>query len=148
MLPDDVLLHIFRHYQCASPQFWPTLSHVCRRWRRIVFTSHLGLDLRLYCTYGMPVLRTLDYWPALPIIVQYGVSPTLEPPAPEDEDNIVAALQHSDRVSSIGRTITTSLLEQLFAIEKPFSSLEELVLRSLDNTQQTLPNTLRWGTRL
>ncbi len=148
MLPEDALLNIFRHYLCASPQFWPTLSHVCQRWRQIVFTSPLGLDLRLYCTYGMPVLRALDYWPALPIVVQYGGSPTLDPPAPEDEYNIVAALKHSDRVSSIGLTITTSLLEKLSAIEKPFSRLEELVLRSLDNTQLTLPNTLRWGTRL
>ena len=148
MLSDDVLLNIFRHYQDASPQFWPTLAHVCQSWRRIVFMSPQGLDLRLYCTFGTPVLKTLDCWPALPIIVQYGGSPTLDPPTPEDEDNIVAVLKNSDRISSIGLTITTSLLEKLFAIEKPFSSLEELVLRSLDNTQQTLPNTLRWGTRL
>ncbi|KAH8981059.1 hypothetical protein EDB92DRAFT_216609 [Lactarius akahatsu] len=148
MLSDDVLLNTFRHYRDASPRFWSTLVHVCKRWRRITFTSPLGLDLRLYCTYGTPVLRTLDYWPPLPIVVQYGGSPTLDPPGPEDEGDVVAALKHSDRVSSIGLTITTSLLGNLFAIEKPFSKLEMLVLRSSDDVQLTLPSTLQWGTRL
>jgi len=60
----------------------------------------------------------------------------------------VAVLKNSDRISSIGLTITTSLLANLFTIEKPFSKLEELILRSLDNVQLTLPSTLRWGTRL
>ncbi|KAH8984711.1 hypothetical protein EDB92DRAFT_2033247 [Lactarius akahatsu] len=148
-LSDDVLLNIFRHNLGTSPRFWPTLTHVCQRWRQIVFTSPLGLDLRLYCTYGTPVLKTLDCWPALPIIVHFGGSPTLGPPTtPEDEDNIVAALKHSDCVCSIGLTITTSLLAKLCAIEKPFSTLEELVLRSMDDVQLTLPSTLTWGTRL
>ncbi|KAH9171624.1 hypothetical protein EDB89DRAFT_2229829 [Lactarius sanguifluus] len=147
-LSDDVLLNIFRYYLDASPRFWPTLTHVCQRWRQIVFTSPLGLDLRLYCTYGTPVLKTLDCWPALPTIVHYGGSPTLDPPTPEDEGNIVAALKRSDCVCSIGLTITTSLLAKLCVIEKPFSTLEELVLLSMDNVQLTLPSTLTWGTRL
>ncbi|KAH9052269.1 hypothetical protein EDB87DRAFT_536188 [Lactarius vividus] len=109
MLPDDVLLNIFLQFLYTSPQFWPTLAHVCRRWRQIVFTSPLGLDLRLFCTYGTPVLKTLGCWPALPVVIQYGGSPTLESPSPEDEDNIVAALKHSDRVGSISLTITSSL---------------------------------------
>ncbi|KAH9171634.1 hypothetical protein EDB89DRAFT_1079518 [Lactarius sanguifluus] len=148
VLSDDVLLNIIRHCPGLSPRFWPTLTHVCQRWRQIVFTSPQGLDLRLYCTYGTPVLKTLDYWPALPIIVHYGGSPTLDLPPPEDEDNIVAALKRSDRIGSVSLTITTSLLAKLFAIEKPFSKLEELVLRSPDNVQLTLPSTLRWGTHL
>ncbi|KAH9059859.1 hypothetical protein EDB87DRAFT_1731393 [Lactarius vividus] len=125
MLSDDVLLSIFHQFLYASPQFWPTLTHVCRRWRQVVFTSPLGLNLRLYCTYGMPVLKTLGFWPALPVVIQYGGSPTLEHPSPEDEDNIVAALKHSDRVSSIGLTITSSLHAKL-----------------------NPPSTFRWGPRL
>ncbi|KAH9043485.1 hypothetical protein EDB83DRAFT_2407245, partial [Lactarius deliciosus] len=147
-LSDDVLLNIFRHYLDDSPRFWHTLTKVCRRWRQIVFTSPPGLDLRLRCTYGTPVLKTLDCWPALPIIIQNGRASTLDPPTTEDEDNIVAALKHSDRVYSISLTIPTSLPAKLFAIEKPFSKLEELVLQSPDNVQLTFPNTLRWGTRL
>ena len=147
VLPEDVLLNIFRLYLYSSPQFWPALTHVSRRWRNIVFTSPLGLDLRLYCTYGTPVSKTLDYWPALPIVVQYGGA-ALDPPAPEEEDNIVAALKYSDRVNSIDLTISSPLLEKLFAIEMPYSELKELVIRSLDNVHLTLPSTLRWGTRL
>jgi hypothetical protein len=93
------------------------------------------------------VLNPLDFWP-VPIVVQYGGSPALYPPAPEDEDNIMAALMQSDRVSSINLTITSSLLEKLSAIEKPFSELEDLVLLSRDSLQLTLPSTFRWGPRL
>jgi hypothetical protein len=79
--------------------------------------------------------------------VQYGGEAPFNPPVPEDEDNIVAALKHSDRVSAIGLMVTTSLLDKLSAIEMPFLELEELALRSLDNVHLTLP-TPWWGTRL
>jgi hypothetical protein len=107
-----------------------------------------ALHLRLFCTHGTPVLKTLDCWPALPIVVQYGGSPALDPPAPEDEDNIMAALKQSDRVSSISLTVTSSLLEKLSAIERPFSELEDLVLLSRDSVRLTLPSAFRWGPRL
>ncbi|KAH9000496.1 hypothetical protein EDB92DRAFT_1831646 [Lactarius akahatsu] len=148
ILSKDSLLKIFRHCLDATPRYWPTLASVCRKWRQILFALPLGPNLRLHFTHGTPVLKTLDFLPAFPIVVQYGGSPTLDPPAPEDEDNIVAALKQSDRVSTIGLTITTSLLEKLSAIKEPFLRLEELVLRSPDNTQPILPSTFRWGTRL
>ena len=148
MLSDDVFLNVFRYYQDSSPQFWSTLTHVCRRWRQIVLSSPLGLDLRLYCTYGTPVLKTLDYWPPFPLVVNYGGSPLLDPPAPEDEENIMAALKQSDRVGSISLTITNSLLENLSTISEPFSELEELVLLSQYNVRLTLPSNFQWGPRL
>jgi hypothetical protein len=148
MLPDDVLLNIFRFYLHSSPQIWPTLTHISQRWRHLVFTSPLGLDLRLYCTYGTPVSKTIDFWPALPIVVQYGESPVLEPPTPEDEDNIIAALKYCDRVSFMNLVITNSLLDKLSAIKIPLSGLEDLVVRSLGTTRLNSPSTLRWGTRL
>ena len=52
MLSDDVLLNIFHHFLHASPQFWHTLTHVCQKWRQIIYESPLGLRLRLHCTYG------------------------------------------------------------------------------------------------
>jgi hypothetical protein len=119
---------------------------VCQRWRQIVFTSPIGLDLRLYCTYGTPVLKSLECWPALPIVVQYGGGvPNLHPPATEDDDNIIAALKQSNRIRSIGLTITRSLLEKISTISEPFSDLEELNLLSHDNVQLTLPSNFRWG---
>jgi hypothetical protein len=145
MLSDDVLLNIFCHYLDASPQFWPTLTHVCRRWRQIVLGSPLGLRLRLYCTYGTPVLESLECWPPLPLIVNYGGSDT---PGPEDEENIIAALKQSDRVSSVNLAVTNSLLENISVISEPFSELEELVLLSRDNRQLALPSAFRSGPRL
>jgi hypothetical protein len=148
MLSDDILLNIFRHYLDAAPRFWPTLTWVCQRWRQTVFASPLGLNLRLYCTYGISVLKTPDCWPALPIVIQYGGSPMLRPPTPEDDDNIIAALKQSDRVSSLNLTVTNSLLEKLSTISEPLSELEELVLLSQDKLLLTLPGTFRWGPRL
>ena len=143
-----MLLNIFRYCLDASPRFWPTLVHIYRKWRHIVFASQQALRLRLHCTHGTPVPKTLDCWPTLPIIVQYGAPPVPSLPATEDEDGIMAALMQSDRVSSISLIVTNSLLEKLPAIERPFSELEELVLLSQDNVSLTLPNSFRWGLRL
>ena len=118
--------------------------HICRKWRRIVFASQRALLF----THGTPVLTTLDYWPTLPILVRYGGLPALNPPTPEDEGDIIAALRHSDRVTSIRLTVTSSLLEKVSAIERPFSELEDLVLLSRDSVPLTLPNTFLWGSRL
>jgi hypothetical protein len=146
----EVLLNIFRYYLNASPQYWPRLVHICRKWRRIVFDSQRALHLRLFCTRGMPVLKALDCWPALRIVVHHGArrASAPYPLAPEDEDNVVAALKHSDRVSSISLAVTSSLLEKLSTIERPFSELESLVLRPQVGTWMTLPSTFRWGRRL
>ena len=147
-LSDDVLLNIFCYYLHESPRFWPTLVHICRKWRYIVFGSQQALHLRLICTPGMPVSKTIDSWPALPIVLEYGGSLTLDPPAPEDEVNIVAALKRSDRVSSISLTVTTSLLDKLYAIERPFLELENLILLSRDSVPLTVPNSFQCGPQL
>jgi hypothetical protein len=137
-----------RHCLDATPQFWPTLTCVCQRWRQIVHTSPLGLNLHLYCTYGTPILKALDCWPTLPIILQYGGVPNLDPPAPGDEVNIITVLKQSGCVSSISLTVTSSLLKKLSTISEPFSELGELCFLSLDNKNPNLPSTFRWGPRL
>ncbi|KAH9042840.1 hypothetical protein EDB84DRAFT_897826 [Lactarius hengduanensis] len=148
MFSGDIVFDIFCHCLDPTPQIWPTLACVCQRWRQLVFASPLGLNLRLHCTYGTPVLKSLDYWPSFPIVVKYGGIPNLDPPAPEDDDNIMAALKQFGRVNSIRLTVTSSLLERLSAISEPFSELGELVLLSQDNMQLSLPNTFRWGPHL
>ena len=123
--------------------------HICHNWRRIVFSYEKSLQLRLFCTHGTPVKTTLACWPrALPIVVDYGGSPELDPPTLDDENDIMAALNQPDRVHSISLTITSSLLKKLSAIKKPFSKLEDLILLSFDNVRLTLPSTFRWGQRL
>ena len=148
MLSDDDLLNIFHHYLHASPQCWHTLTHVCQRWRQIVLASPLGLHLRLYCTHGTPVLKTLECWPPLPLVVSYGGTSILDSPTPEDEENIMAALKQSDRVRCITLTLTSSLLENLPTISEPLSELEELVLLSRDSVELTLLSAFRSGPRL
>jgi hypothetical protein len=150
---NEAFLKIFGYFLDSSPQNWPTLVHTCRKWRRIVFAYKKALRLLLFCTHGTPTLKSLDCWPALPIVVQYGGSLTLNPPAPEDVDNVMAALKQSDRVISISLTITTSLQERLSTIERPFSELENLVLLSRDRGRcLILSNAFllgpTWGPRL
>ena len=148
-LSDEVLLDIFRYYLDASPRSWPCLVHICRKWRRIVSASQPALHLRLFCTHRTPLRKILDCWPAsLPIVVEYRGSPGLDPPTPEDEDNIIAVLKQSDRIGSINLTVTNSLLEKLSAIERPFSELEDLVLLSLDCARLTIPSDFVWGPQL
>ena len=141
-LSNQVLVEIFKCYHDTA-RSWPKLLHICRRWRRILFEQ-----LRLIFTHGAPVQKTLDSWPALSIVVEYGKSPSFDPPAPKDEDNIIAALKQSDRVSSVCLTVTNSLLEKLSAIKRPFPKLEHLVLLSQDTTQLTLPSAFGLGTQL
>ncbi|KAH8984728.1 hypothetical protein EDB92DRAFT_1467892 [Lactarius akahatsu] len=139
-LPDNVLLNIFRYYLDVSSRHWPRLVHICRRWRHIVFNSLQTLQLRLFCTHGTPVAKTLGCWPTVPIAVRYGGYLELDPPGPEDEDNIIAALKQPGRVSSISLTVTSSLLEKLSSIRGPFPELEDLILLSRDGVPLSFPS--------
>jgi hypothetical protein len=113
MLPDEVLLGIFDFYEdkvplspfnfCAegSPLYaktiietWQSLVHVCRRWRTIIFASPRRLNLRLFCTPKTP-RDALDFWPPLPLVISGHDCRT------KGVDNIVALLEHSDRVCQI-----------------------------------------------
>jgi hypothetical protein len=105
-------------------------------------------SFRIHFTHGTSVSKSLECCPPLPIVLQYGGSLGLDPPTPEDERNILTALQQIDRVVSISLTISRSLLERLHAIERPFPELEVLVLLSQDDERLTLPNAFRCGSRL
>ena len=145
---DEFLLNIFRCFLDISPRDWPRLVHTCRKWRRITFASQGSLHLRLFCTHGTPVRKSLNCWPALPIVVENGGLPALCPPTPEDEADIMVALKQSDRVISISLTISTSLLKKLSTIERAFSELQDLVLLSRGGVLLTMPSAFQWGQRL
>ena len=108
-LPDDALLLIFDHYiygvrleeeeNQKVERAWQSLVHVCRRWRRIIFESPRRLDLRLVCTGGTPARDRLDIWPALPLII-LGEG-DFSTGSVGYVDNIVAALERTDRVCQI-----------------------------------------------
>ncbi|KAI0293326.1 hypothetical protein B0F90DRAFT_1928281 [Multifurca ochricompacta] len=150
-LPDDVLLEIFnRHRLSTFPNDptddmweWHRLTHVCRKWRYVIFASPHRLDLRLLCKQGTPVRRTLDCWPALPISIQYSGFTGRPPPALRDEDNIIAALEHPARIYEIQLSLTKSLFNKLAALkQQPFPVLEHFRLTSFDRAKlSTLPST-------
>ena len=93
MLPDVALLKIFELYLDKEPvEAWHTLVHVCRTWRNVVFGSPRRLNLRLHCEASTPVREMLGIWPPLPIqIVTRGIDTW-------GSDNIIAALEHKDRI--------------------------------------------------
>ncbi|KAI0288990.1 hypothetical protein BC826DRAFT_1177545 [Russula brevipes] len=104
-LPDDVLPDIFDFYldndnsayEPRGSDEWHTLMHVCRRWRKVVFASPRRLNLALLCGETSPVRTMLDIWPAFPMDIQSHWRVARE----VGLDNIVAALEHRDRVRSI-----------------------------------------------
>ena len=130
ILPEDVLLDIFDCYlteahEDGKNEEWQMLVHVCQKWRYVVFQSPLHLNLRNFCSAETPVREKLTVWPPLPIIIEH-YNPSISKCG---EDNIIAALGHNDRICKISLTITSLLLESVFAaMQKTFVALKELCL--------------------
>jgi hypothetical protein len=135
-LPDDVLLETFHFYHDRiDTQSWHTLVYICRRWRYIVFASPLRLNLVLVCTPGTPVRKLLDIWPALPLVIHIHTTRRKLRPPKERLKDLIAALEHRDRVrqvkivnsnSSPFGPITTEMQE-------PLPALTSLELSSKDD---------------
>jgi hypothetical protein len=116
------------------------LMHVCRRWRQITFESPRRLHIHVCCTNRTPVKRCLGIWPNIPIHIVYSLS--LKHIRPGDEDNIILALQHADRVSHLALygNGTTLLLGKLATLmQKPFPILTHLVISSDAESALLLP---------
>jgi F-box-like len=156
-LPNEVITKIFIfdrlisipppqiYWSPVQPWKWHRLAHVCRRWRYIIFDSPRSLNLQLFCTYGTPVKNNLDCWPALPIVMQYLWEPLTEVFQTSSEigyqDDIMAALQNSDRICTLWLRVTTPLLEKLSTLpQKPFPVLEHLELGAGVDDELILPN--------
>ncbi|KAH9037721.1 hypothetical protein EDB84DRAFT_1130057 [Lactarius hengduanensis] len=145
VLPDNAFLEIFdfclrepittqnRMQVFQRMKKWQILVQVCQRWRRTIFASPQRLDLHLSCSYGTPVRQNLGFWPAtLPLTIDYpgridfvydmGL-------APEDEDNVLAALRHASRVHRIDILASGPLLKCMVTVmQKPFPALIHLDL--------------------
>jgi len=149
-LPDDVLLEIFDFllHEEQGTQEWITLAHVCQRWRSVVFQSPLRLNLQLVCTSYIRVRDTLDIWPPLPLIIQdirvFGINST-------GVDNIIAALEHNDRVCQIDLNCWFSPERESVmysaAMQKPFPELTDLrVSMYKGESRPILPDSFLGGT--
>jgi hypothetical protein len=152
MIPDGVLLDIFdfylneplvHGYEKQSIEGWIELAHVCRRWRSVVFQSPHRLNIRLVCTTRTPTRDILDTWPpsvpSVPLII-LNVNRSY-PPEPFIEDNVVAALEHNDRVCHIELTFPNfgQFANSAAAMLKPFPELTFLRLGSLDRHEEPEP---------
>jgi hypothetical protein len=132
VLPEDTLLDIFDFDRIlesdCSKWRWDRLVHVSRRWRQIIFASPLRLYLQLRCTRTTPVRKYLDVWPPLPLAIYYNLSTGL---SPNQEDNLLAALENPDRVGFLYLRVKVPTLAKLAtAFQKPFPKLIKLRLSS------------------
>ena len=133
--------------EMENAEAWQTLVHVCQKWRWVVFGSPRRLNLQLVCGPATPVREMLDIWPPLPIVIQnYD-----DKPWPFwGMDNVIAALEHNDRISVIN-VIVDSILSSfqfknvLEAMQKPFPALTELRLESEDETAPVDPDLFLGG---
>jgi hypothetical protein len=143
ILPDVALLKIFDFYVDRYPRrtAWYTLVHVCRKWRNVVFGSPRRLNLRLWCYESTPVRESLDVWPHLPIAIagdgegRWGVN------------NLVAALEHNDRICQISIWPVSSLQMEtvLAAMQQPFPALTQLKLMAKGGTAAVIPSSFLGG---
>ena len=137
VLPDDALWEIFYFYRGKHTSlqrwWWKTLVDVCQRWRQIIFASPQGLDLQIICNCRTPTRTSLDIWPPFPITITCsswdGDVIDEEPP-----DNIVAALEHRDRIIAIFiQDQKSPSLKKITAMMcGPFPALTDFHLKSCD----------------
>ncbi|KAH9971519.1 hypothetical protein BGW80DRAFT_443331 [Lactifluus volemus] len=149
-LPDETLLTIFDFCRAASvrrtfqwpgpwPRVWRNLVHVCQRWRYVVFSSPLRLDLRLYYSdrHRSSLREMLDVWLPFPIeICCYNV-----------RGNLIAALEHRDRICELRFELSSSEWEKLARVtemQMPFPALTCLRL-GLRSWSGPVPATLLGG---
>jgi hypothetical protein len=160
-LNDDVLLNVFYifgldirdeeknqdglvFFHWDRQRWWYKLAQVCQQWRKLIFASPYRLNLQLLCARGIPVPRMLTHSPPLPLIIFYnGLRTTV---TAEDEENILFALQHRDRVRRIHLALPASTLQRLImAINEQFPILERMSLDtdSEEDPRLVLPKTFQ-----
>ena len=102
---------------------WQSLVHVCRRWRCLVFGSPRRLNLQLYYDSGRSAKKTLDVWPAMPLLIKGHIHET-------SVDYVIAELEHNDRVCQIDLKCHTIMqIGKLWtAMQVPFPELASLRL--------------------
>jgi hypothetical protein len=149
VLPDDILLDIFRFYVImhfpgwGKPDIeaWQSLVHVCRRWRDLVLGSPRRLNLRLCCTPKTPARDMLDIWPALPLVFWSDMQLSSR------TDNVIAALGQSNRVRFVflWGLASRQVKEVLATMHVPFPELTDLRLISNGETMPVVPDSFLGG---
>ncbi|KAN0134707.1 hypothetical protein V8E53_007492 [Lactarius tabidus] len=116
---------------------WCKLSHICQRWRHLIYGFPFLLGMQIECTNGTPIVDSLNHLPPLPLHIDYRYTATTE-----DELGIYHALRLHDRVRHIDLHLPSSNLRKVLVLmDQNFPMLEYLSLWSADNkiTTLTLP---------
>ena len=125
-------------------RWWYPLVKVCRRWRDLILGSAPHLRLCLVCLPGTPVAEMLAHSPPLPLIIDYDHDD--DDLTPEDEQGIMFALEHRDRMRRICLCMPIPCLQKVItAMGDQFPVLEYLYI-SLPTTHKThlaLPATFK-----
>ena len=165
MLPDDALFEMFDfllgymandfYSRAYEERRWIRLTHVCRRWRNVIFRSPRRLNLRLICTPKTPADDILEIWPPLPLVIHdiYNFRDRDKPPS-ITSGNIIAALKHKDHVCEISLECLPVKLEYIAnspAMQKPFPKLTAFRFgkffgKLLRDNNVILPDSLLGGT--
>ncbi|KAH9060649.1 hypothetical protein EDB87DRAFT_571076 [Lactarius vividus] len=134
-LNNDILLCIFNYYRLDDENGWNVqlgwckLSHVCRRWRHIIYSSAFHLGMHIVCTNGTPSIETLNHLPPLPLFVDYRCATATI--SGQDESGIYHALRLRDRVSHIVLHLPPFTFRKFLTLmDGPFPVLEYLSLSS------------------
>jgi hypothetical protein len=154
-LLDEVLLDIFDFYrqgvdsydQWREKYVWFNLTHVCRRWRAVIFASSLRLDLGITVGPTKPKdIETILAGP-LPILIDYKCM--YEEMTSSALWRMRAALKHHDRVRGISFRGTSVWSNEFFrATNHSFPILERLTLGPLYGDELDLPDTFLGGQEL
>jgi hypothetical protein len=141
MLNNDVLLNIFNVFRLdirdedeffpswGLQRWWYKLARVSRRWRYIILSSPVQLDIHLLCTYGVPVADMLAHSLPLPLTVFYFL--VYREMTAEDEEGVRLALSLRHRVRRIAlATSALKLGKFMTAIDGEFPSLERMYIQS------------------
>ena len=108
-------------------RWWHRLVQVCRRWRYLALESAYHLRLSLVCGRGTPVADMLAHSPPnIPLIIDH-YDEDYQDLIAEDEEGIILALKHSDRVRRIRLLKPIPILQRIIiALDGEFPILEFL----------------------
>ena len=141
ILPDNVFREIFAF--CLSEKLynyrfhteeWQRLVQVCQRWQQIIYGSPQYLDLHLYCSNSAVPFnfrKNLSRWPEFPLCLCYSIFLNED----EDVDDLIAALEHPNRVHHLNLFIgswDSRVCEVLEKMQVSFPVLTDLELEGPD----------------
>ncbi len=131
-------------------RWWYRVVQVCHRWRCLILEHAFNLRISLVCARGTPVADMLAHSPPLPLIIDH--LDQHDDVTAEDEEGIVYALQHRDRVRRIRLLKPIPVLERLIiTLDGEYPILECLLIEhqlfqrpvTWRNRNLNLPETFR-----